>query len=46
MAIIIIIININFLFILKIDIIKALSKKKDNKNKYISWQKEMKLNFV
>ena len=39
-------ININFLFISKINIITARSRKKDNKNKYISLQKEMRLNFV
>ena len=45
-ATIIIIIKINFLFILKINKVTKLSKKRDNKNKYISLQKGKKLSFV
>jgi len=46
MATIMIIIKINFLFILKINITTTISRRKGSKNKYISLQKEMISSFV
>ena len=45
-ATIIIIININFLFISETNITTTRSRKKDSKNKYIFLQKGMKWTFV